>query len=209
MKESKQIELLSDKNSMLLLVDFQPLMFHSIGSGDRTYIKTGAIALAKSAQILEIPAVLSAISPKINEPFLKEISELFRGNAVVDRTKPGFDALEDKGVFSAVKKTGRQKIVMAGLWTSMCFAFTALRALSEGYEVYGVMDIVGDATKESHRYGVKRMIQAGVVPVTWMSVVSEWIRGWDHPKAQELSKEVYSKYDAELGFLYGKPEGTK
>lgn len=197
-------ELLSDNNSVLLLVDYQPLMFHSIGSGDRTLIYNGTVALSRAAQIIGIPTVLSAISPDVNKPFIKEVTDLFPNHEVIARKKPSFDALSDKDVFESVKKTGKNKLVMAGLWTSMCFAFTALRALSEGYEVYGVMDIVGDATPDAHRYGIKRMVQAGVTPVTWMSTVSEWIRGWDHAKAQELNREVYSKYDKELGIIYAK-----
>jgi hypothetical protein len=38
------------------------------------------------------------------------------------------------------------------------------------------------------------MIQAGVVPCTWMQVVSEWMNNWGNPKAGELVKSVYSKY---------------
>lgn len=185
-----------------MLVDFQPLMFHGIGSGDRTKIYNGAVALSRAAQILDIPTVLTAISPDINKPVISEIADLFPKTKVIDRKAPGFDAFTDREVFMALKKSGRKKLVTAGLWTSMCFAFTALRALSEGYEVYGVMDISGDATHDAYEYGVKRMVQAGVIPVTWMSTVSEWIRGWDHPKSRKLTDEVYSRYDKDLYMLY-------
>jgi len=81
----------------------------------------------------------------------------------------------------------------------MCFAYTALHAIREGFDVYGLMDAGGDASVDAHKFGVKRMIQAGVIPITWMPLTSEWMHDWLNPKAGELSKEVYGKYDAMLG----------
>ena len=45
-------------------------------------------------------------------------------------------------------------MVVSGLWTSMCFAYTALHGIREGYEVYGLMDAGGDSTPDAHRYGI-------------------------------------------------------
>ena len=42
--------------------------------------------------------------------------------------------------------------------------------------------------------GVKRMFQAGVIPITLESLVSEWMHDWGNPKTAELVKEVYSRY---------------
>jgi nicotinamidase-related amidase len=81
----------------------------------------------------------------------------------------------------------------------MCFAYTALHALKEGYEVYGLIDAAGDSTSDAHEYGVKRMLQAGVIPITLESLVSEWMHDWNNPKAGELLKQVYSKYGAMIG----------
>lgn len=197
--EKSKLTFLSDKNSVLLLVDYQPSMFRGVGSGDRNLIKNSAVAVAKAAKILGIPVVMTSINPKLNGDFIGEITDLFPKQKVIPRKIPGFDALEDKEVFDAVKKTGRKKIILSGLWTSMCFAYTAIHAIKEGYDVYGLMDAAGDATYDAHKYGIKRMIQVGVVPITWIPVVSEWMHDWGNPKVGELIKEVYSKYDAVLG----------
>ena len=98
----------------------------------------------------------------------------------------------------AVQKTGRKKLIVSGLWTSMCFAFTALHALRDGLEVYGLIDAGGDATVAAHEYGVKRMVQAGVVPLTWMPLVSDWMHDWGNPKVDELKEQVRGRYDAML-----------
>jgi nicotinamidase-related amidase len=194
-----RLELLSDKNSALVLVDYQPTMFSGVGSGDKTIIRNAAYCAAKAAQILKVPVVLSAINPAGNGNFLAEITNLFPGQEAIARAVPGFDAFEDEKTWNAFRKTGRKKMVVAGLWTSMCFAYTALHGLKEGYEVYGLMDAGGDSTPDAHRYGIERMLQAGVIPITVESLVSEWMHEWTNPKAGELVKEVYSRYGYMIG----------
>ena len=187
---------ITSQNSALVLIDYQPAMFRGVGSGDRTLIFDAALAAAKAAKILDIPVVLTAIGPERNGEFVSEIASHFPNQPVIARKVPGFDAFEDSGVWDAVTQTGRQKIVVSGLWTSMCFAFTALHGLRQGLEMYGLDDAAGDATVDAHVYGLRRMNQAGVAPVTWMSLVSEWMHDWASPKAAQLSKDVYRAYDA-------------
>lgn len=196
--ENSKLDLITDKNSLLLLVDFQPGMFRGIGSGDRTNIKNAAMAATKAAQILSVPVVFSSIYEKGNGAVIKDLTDLFPNQKVIERSNHGFDALESEEVLNAIKSTGRSKIIVSGLWTSMCFAYSAIHAIREGFDVYGLMDAGGDATVDAHKYGIKRMIQAGVTPITWMPLTSEWMHDWLNPKAEELTKEVYGKYDAML-----------
>ena len=197
---SGKLEFLTTQNSVLVLVDFQPSMFRSIASGDKMVIKNAAVGAAKAAKILGVPAVLSSINPKLNGDFLKDIAQLFPNQEVFARKVPSFDAFEDEQTWKAFEQTGRRKVVMAGLWTSMCFAYTAVHATKEGYDVYGLMDAAGDSTPAAHKYGIKRMLQVGVVPLTLEALVSEWMHDWDNPKAGELVKEVYSQYGAMIGW---------
>lgn len=194
-----RLDLLTDKNSVLVLVDYQPSMFKSVASSDKVRIKIATICAAKAASILGVPVVLSSINPAHNGDFIPEITRLFPKQEVYARKVPGFDAFEDEGTWNAAKRTGRRKMVISGLWTSMCFAYTALHALKEGYEAYGLMDAAGDSTPEAHHYGIKRMLQVGVVPITVESLVSEWMHDWTNPKVGELVTEVYSKYGAMIG----------
>jgi len=129
--ENSKLELLTAKNSVLLLVDYQPSMFKGVGSGNRTIIKNCALAAAKAARILEVPVVLSSINPEYNGQVIKEITDLFSGQEIFARGVPSFDAFEDERVWNAVKKTGRKKLVVSGLWTSMCFAYTAMHGVRE------------------------------------------------------------------------------
>src|SRR4030042_626656 len=120
---NSKLALLTDTNSVLALGDYQPAMFKGVGSGDKTIIKNAAIGAAKAAKILGIPVVLSTINPDFNGKFIPEITKLFPGQEVFARKIPSFDAFEDGRNWKAVQSTGRRKLVISGLWTSMCFAF--------------------------------------------------------------------------------------
>lgn len=73
----ERLELLTNKNSILALVDYQAAMFKGVASGDKTIIKNAAVGAAKAASILGIPVVLSSINPKFNGEFIPEITSLF------------------------------------------------------------------------------------------------------------------------------------
>ena len=169
-------------------------------SGDKTVIRNAAYCAAKAAAILNIPVVLTTINPEHNGNFMGEIARLFPGQEAIPRSVLSFDAFEDEKVWNAFKTTGRKKLVVSGLWTSMCFAYTALHAIREGYEVYGLIDAGGDSTADAHKYGIERMLQTGVIPITTEALVSEWMHDWGNPKSMELVKEVYSRYGAMIGF---------
>ena len=81
-------------------------------------------------------------------------------------------------VTDIVKESGRKQLILCGLWTEVCVAMPAIQALSEGYDVFVVTDACGSVTAEAHDMAVRRMVQAGVVPINWMAVAAEWQRDW-------------------------------
>ena len=197
--EPKFTRILSAIDSVLLLVDYQARMVYGTESHDRTYLKNNVIALARGAEILHIPAVLTTHNAANNGPFLHEIADMFPKVPLIDRKIPGFDALNDRDVLDLVKKTGRKQLVVSGLWTSMAMTHTTLHALREGFDVFGVMDAAGSESLYAHDMAVFRMIQAGVVPCTWMQTVSEWMDTWHNPKAAELFTRVFCVHSSFFG----------
>jgi nicotinamidase-related amidase len=181
--------------SVLLLIDYQRGMFYGVESGDSTLLKNNVIGLAKGAKILDVPTILTSIGEKSNGVFFTEITDLHPGKRVIARNLPCFDALLEPEVENEIKALNRQQVVISGLQRSMCFAHTALHALRNGYDVFGVIDTAGGESKDSHNTAVQRMIQAGVVPLTWEQTVAEWMKAWPNPKAGQLSKEVYSVHN--------------
>ena len=57
-----RLELLSDKNSALILVDYQPTMFSGVGSGDKTIIRNAA----REPEIVDLQNFLNAMGADVS-----------------------------------------------------------------------------------------------------------------------------------------------
>jgi nicotinamidase-related amidase len=75
--EDGKLELLTDRNSALVLMDYQPTMFAGVRSGDKKIIRNAAYCAAKAASILNVPVVLSTINPQHNGSFIADVTKLF------------------------------------------------------------------------------------------------------------------------------------
>lgn len=199
--ENSKTDFITVINSVLLLIDDQINTIKLLKSGDTTEIKNSVVASAKAASILKVPVILTSLNSNDNGIFLKEITDLLPKNEVIDRSSLHPDVFEEQKVFRALRKTGREKLIIAGLWTSKTFLASACRAIREGYDVYGLIDACGDISMESHIYGIQRMRSAGVTSLTWMSITAEWMNGNSVPTETGVTDEVYEKYAAMLSYL--------
>lgn len=168
--------LLTPENSVLLLIDHQPFQFANIHSHEPTLIVNNVAGLAKTAKVFEVPTILTTVVEERGGLLIKEVQDVFPEQKPINRTF--INSWEDKRVVEAVKKTGRKKLVIASLWTEMCLAMPAIQAQGEGYDVYAVTDASGGVSVEAHEMAVRRMMQAGVTPITWLAVFGEWQRDW-------------------------------
>ena len=100
----------------------------------------------------------------------------------------------------ALKANGRKKIIVAGLWTEVCNTTFALSAMLEGdYEIYMVGDASGGTSKDAHDFAMQRMVQAGVVPVTWQQVLLEWQRDWAHRDTYDAVMKIVTEHSGAYG----------
>lgn len=78
----------------------------------------------------------------------------------------------------------------------------AIQAAGEGFDVFVVTDASGGASKEAHDMAVRRMIQAGVTPITWLAVMSEWQRDYAREKTVPGVVEVMTQHGGASGVAY-------
>lgn len=195
--ESTQTDFISVINSLLLVVDYQENLLSGILSGDPAGIKSAAVSSAKAAGLLNVPVILTSVDTDENGEYIKEIRNTLSGNEIYPRHNGNRDALSDDSVIRAIRRRGREKIIIAGLWTSGSLTETALHAVREGYDVFVLVDACGDISQERHNYGVHRMLKAGVTPITWLSLASEWMNGWA-PAEGDVPDDMYGKYNVML-----------
>ena len=189
----------------LLLIDYQENVLDLVFEQDRRVIELNARTLAKAALDFKIPVVLSTVAVEmgINKPTIASLKAALPNVKEIDRSS--MDAWEDRAFVAAVKATGRKRLVMGGIVTSVCLAFAAIDALAAGYEVAFVEDAVGDSYKEYHDMAVLRLVHAGAIPRTTSSVIAEWFRDWKSPLA-DSARKLYVPYYDELAALKKAPE---
>ena len=172
-RDPKTDHLLTPENSALLLIDYQPGLVEGTKSIGREALINNVVALAKAARMFDLPIVLSTIGVNAGyqEGTVEELRAVLPGVEPIDRS--AVNAWEEASFRAAVEATGRRKLLIAGLWTEVCLVFPALDLVKAGYEVYAVSDASGGTSVDAHERGMQRVVQAGVVPVTWEAVMAE------------------------------------
>ena len=170
--------LITPQNAALVLIDYQPSQFATVRSMDADLLRKNVVSTVRAAKAFGLPIVHSTVNVASGQqqPTVPELAELLEDNTPIDRT--GVNSWEDVDFVAAVRATGRRKLIFCALWTEVCMAFAALDALREGYEVYPVVDAIGGTSLEAHRAGVERVVQAGGVPIGWVSLACELQRDW-------------------------------
>jgi len=185
--------LLNPEECVVVLIDHQPFQFANLHSHEPTMIVNNVTGLAKVAKAFKVPVILTTVVEARGGRIIKGLQEVFPDQKPVDRTY--INAWQDKRVVDLVKGTGRRKLILAGLWTEMCVAMPTIHALGEGYDVHIVADASGGVSVEAHDMAVRRMAQAGAVPITWGALTGEWQRDW----ARESTLADLAKIRAEHG----------
>jgi nicotinamidase-related amidase len=168
--------LLRPKDSILVLIDHQPYQFTNLNSHEPTIIINNVVGLAKTAKVFNVPTILTTVIEERGGYIIKGLQDVFPDQKPINRTF--INTWEDPKVTDVVKKSGRKQLILAGLFTEICVVMPAIQALGEGYDVYVVTDACGSVTEEAHDMAVRRMVQAGVVPINWLAVLGEWQRDW-------------------------------
>ncbi|OLT37824.1 hypothetical protein BJF79_28905 [Actinomadura sp. CNU-125] len=183
---------LTPDNSAVVLIDHEVGFSNLVKSHSIEETLNNTLALAKVAKVFDLPLVVTAARESDPAgPLYPELKKVLGDHPVIHRA-PMFDAFDNAEFAAAIEATGREKLVMAGIQTDVCLALTALTAINRGYEVYIVVDASGATTKETHDTAVMRLVQAGAVPVNWLAVASELLRGWvDQPLAPAVGEIIY------------------
>src|SRR5205814_7720726 len=203
--------LLTPDNCVVTLIDLQPQMLFGVANFDRQAVINNNIALSKAARVFNIPVVLSTVETKtFSGNMWPQIQAVFPKQVPIERST--MNSWDDDNFVAAVKKSGRKKIVLAGLWTETCVALPTVQAIYDGYDVYVVEDGCGEVSQLSHDNAMKRVIQAGAKPVTALSVMLEWQRDWaandTYDAVMDIVKSHFGANGAGVEYAYTMVHGA-
>ncbi len=191
--------LLTPENSQIIFIDHQPQMAFGVQSIDRQTLKNNTVALAKAAKVFGIPTIITTVETEsFSGHTYPELLAVFPENPILERTS--MNSWDDQKVRDALAQNGRPNVVVSGLWTEVCnnmFAFSAMAG--GGYKIFMVADASGGTSQEAHDFSMQRMIQGGVVPMTWQQVLLEWQRDWAHKATYDATIGIVQEHSGAYG----------
>ncbi len=191
-------ELLNPSNHALVLIDHESQMGFAVKNIDITELRNNTAIVAGASKIFNIPTVVTTVAEKsFSGPVFREVSEFYPAGTYIDRTT--MNTWEDVNAYKAITGKGKKKIVLAGLWTSVCIVGPALSAKAEGYDVYVITDASGDVSKEAHDMAINRMVQAGVKTMTSIQYLLELQRDWARGETYKAVTDLVKKYGGAYG----------
>lgn len=197
--------LLTPSDHTLILIDHQSQMAFATHSIEATTLRTNTALVAQSAAGFGVSTIITSVAEKsFSGPVFDEIKAAFPGAEVTDRTS--MNTWEDANVIKRVNAIGKNRLVLAGLWTSVCIVGPALSALDQGFEVYVITDACGDVSTEAHERAIARMVQAGARPMTSLQYLLELQRDWARGETYALTTGIAAKFGGAygLGIVYAK-----
>lgn len=172
-------------NAAVLFVDHQTGLANGVQTQSPSEFQANVKAFVALASLYALPAIITtSAADGPNGPIMPVVAAGLPGATVVHR--PGeINAFDNPEFAAAVEKTGRKKLLIAGISTDVCLAFAALSAEEKGYDVYAVFDASGTWSKLVEDVTIARLVQAGVKPINWVAVGAELMADWRSQHGQD------------------------
>ena len=192
--------LLTPSNHALVLIDHESQMAFPVTNIAIESLRNNTALIAGGSKIFKVPTLVTTVAEKsFSGPVFPEIAEVYPSSTTkyIDRTT--MNAWEDANAHKAITGFGKKKIVIAGLWTSVCIVGPVLSAIAEGYDVYVITDACGDVSKEGHEMAIQRMIKYGATPLSATQYVLELQRDWARAETYAAVTGLFRKYGGAYG----------
>ena len=186
----RYLQKLQPDNCTLVMVDYLTGFNPGIKSIDRERYNKNVQALAQLGQIFKLPTIILGDAGGFRGEFYEVIDQYYADSVQVERNTPS--AWQMPKFREEVKARGNQKLILAGISIDNCTMLTTLDALAAGYEAYVVVDASGTSSELVEDVAIARLVQAGAVPITWVTLGSELLTSWESPEGPKLG-ELYAK----------------
>lgn len=180
------------ENAAMLLIDHQVGTMGWAKSMPFEELKRNALMLAKTAGILKMPVVLtSSMEEYAQGPLLSELATILPSEFASRIKRTGIvNAMDDENFAAAVKATGRNRLIIAGVTNDVCTVYPALSLVHDGYEVQVVADAGASPTSFSDDMALRRMEKNGVTLTSTNQVIAELAGNWATPEGGQIVQVV-------------------
>ena len=174
------------EDCVFVQVDVQEKLFPHISNKEE--LEKNLLILVKGLKLHNIPIIVNEQYKKgIGEtiPSLKELTDSYP-----HFEKTTFSCCGNEDGLAAIKATSKKFVILAGIETHVCVLQTALDLLEEGLQPVLVTDCVNTRKEKDKEMAIMRLVQAGVIPTTYESLLFELTVNEKNPCFKEISSLV-------------------
>lgn len=180
------LPLLRMEDSVLLIVDMQARLAASMPVEAFKCARDATIVLARGADELGVPVLVTRQYPKGLGPTDGDITAALPDAAMtIDKTC--FSASGSEALTEALRATGRDQVVVCGMEAHVCVLQTAAGLAAAGHEPCVVADAVCSRSAEHRDNALTRMGAAGIMISNHESALFEWLRDARHERFKAVS----------------------
>ncbi|WP_309497129.1 hydrolase [Sulfurovum sp.] len=174
------------EDALFCLVDVQERLYPHVRNKDE--LEKNLIILAKGLMVLDVPFI-------INEQYKKGIGETIPSLRELVDTYPHFEkttfsCCQNETTMDAIKAANKKIIIVAGIETHVCVLQTCIDLLEAGFQPVLVTDCVSSRKEKDTDVAIERLIQAGVIPTTYESLLFELTVNSKNPVFKQISALV-------------------
>ena len=170
-------------NALLLVVDVQGRLARLMHESD-AMIRQQRI-LIEGCRILDVPVVWAEQLPDKLGATVPELADKLEG--LKPSAKSSFGCWGDANLREAIRDSGRDRILLAGIETHVCVWQTAAALGREGFQVHLIADAVSSRSAFNRDIGIQRMAAAGVHMSNVEMALFELMVDATHPRFREVT----------------------
>jgi nicotinamidase-related amidase len=185
-------------NTAVLLIDHQVGLFTGVRDIDVGELKHNVVGLAKAARALKLPIVaITTARDSMWGPTIPELKTALDGQEIIDRST--VNAWDFPPFVEAVKATGRDHLIIAGLSFEVCASLPAISSREEGYQPVVALDACGTFSRHKREAGIARLTALGIEVTDYATSMVEIMAD----NADPAALDVYAALDMPFATLMG------
>lgn len=174
------------EDTLFCLVDVQERLFPHVINNEQ--IEKNLLTLVKGLKVLEVPFIVNEQYKKGIGETIPSLKELVQEDPHFEKTT--FSCCKNEPTMDAIKNAGKKYVIVAGIETHVCVLQTCIDLLDAGLTPVLVTDCVTSRKQSDTDMAIQRLIQAGVVPTTYESILFELTLNAKNPVFKSISSLV-------------------
>ena len=174
------------EDALFCLVDVQEKLFPYMVNKD--VIEQNLITLIKGLKIHGLPFIINEQYKKGIGETIPSLRELVENDSHFEKTT--FSCCANEPTMEAIKSSGKKVVIVAGIETHVCVLQTCLDLLDAGFQPVLVTDCVSSREQYNTIMAIERLVQAGVIPTTYESLLFELTVNAKNPNFKAISALV-------------------